>query len=46
VAVGKGVVDWKKLFAAAKTGGIENYFVEVNLDEMKASYPYLHDLKV
>jgi sugar phosphate isomerase/epimerase len=46
VAVGQGVVDWKKLFAAAKTGGITNYFVEVNLDEMKASYPYLHGLRV
>jgi sugar phosphate isomerase/epimerase len=45
-AVGQGVVDWKKLFAAAKTGGIKNYFVEVDLDDMKASYPYLHDLKV
>ena len=46
VAVGQGVVDWKNLFAAANTGGIKNYFVEVDLDDMKASYPYLHDLKV
>lgn len=46
VAVGKGEVDWKKLFAAAKTGGVKNYFVEVDLDEMKSSYPYLHDLKM
>lgn len=46
VAVGKGVVDWKKLFAAAKTGGVKNYFVEVNLDALLASCPYLHDLKV
>ena len=46
VAVGQGVVDWKKLFAAAQTGGVKNYFVEVNLEAMKASYPYLHDLKV
>lgn len=45
VAVGKGVVDWKKLFTAAKTGGVKNYFVEVNLDAMRASCPYLHDLK-
>ncbi len=45
VAVGKGVVDWKKLFAAAKIGGVKNYFVELNLSEMKESYPYLHDLK-
>lgn len=45
VAVGQGVVDWKKVFAAAKNGGIQNYFVELNLDQMKASYPYLHGLK-
>lgn len=46
VAVGTGVVDWKELFAAAKTGGVENYFVEMNMDALKASYPYLHDLKL
>jgi sugar phosphate isomerase/epimerase len=45
VAVGQGVVDWKKTFAASKKGGIRNYFVELNLDAMKASYPFLHDLK-
>jgi len=44
VAVGQGVVEWKKLFAAAKTGGVKNYFVELNLDALKASYPYLHAL--
>ena len=44
VPVGSGVVDWKKLFAAAKTGGVRNYFVEMNLDAMKASYTYLHKL--
>lgn len=46
VAVGKGVVDWEKLFAAAKKGGIKNYFVELNIDALQASYAYLHDLKV
>ena len=46
VAIGKGVVDWKKLFTAAKTAGVKNYFVEVNLDALKASCPYLHELKV
>jgi sugar phosphate isomerase/epimerase len=45
VAVGQGVVDWKKLFAAAKTGGVKNYFVELNMDQLKASYPYLHELR-
>jgi sugar phosphate isomerase/epimerase len=46
VAVGQGVVDWKKLFAAARKAGVKNYFVEIPLDAMKASYPYLHSLKV
>jgi sugar phosphate isomerase/epimerase len=46
VAIGQGVVDWKKLFTAAKTAGVKNYFVELNMDQMKASYPYLHTLKV
>ena len=31
---------------AAKTGGIKNYFVEMNLDLMKASVPYLRNLEV
>jgi len=46
VAVGKGSLDWKKIFTAAKTGGIKNYFVEMNLELMKESVPYLRDLKV
>ena len=29
-AVGKGTIDWAKTFAAAKTGGVKNYFVEQN----------------
>jgi sugar phosphate isomerase/epimerase len=45
VAMGKGVVDWAKLFAAARIGGVKNYFVEMDLDLMKASIPYLHELK-
>jgi sugar phosphate isomerase/epimerase len=46
IAVGQDSLDWKKIFSAAKTGGIKNYFVEMNLDMMKASVPYLHDLQV
>ena len=46
VAVGQGSVDWKELFAAAKKAGVKNYFVELNMDALKASYPYLHALKV
>ena len=45
-AVGQDDLDWKKIFAAAKIGGIKNYFVEMNLELMKASVPYLRDLQV
>lgn len=43
-ALGKGVVDWRQLFAAARTGGVKNYYVEMNMDLMRDSYPYLHAL--
>jgi len=46
VPVGQGVVDWKKLFATAKAGGVKNYYVEMNMDLMQASVPYLRKLKV
>jgi sugar phosphate isomerase/epimerase len=45
-AVGQDSLDWKKIFAAAKVGGIQNYFVEMNLGLMKASVPYLRKLQV
>ena len=45
-AVGQGTLDWKKIFTAAKTGGIKNYFVEMKLEMMKASVPYLRQLAV
>ena len=38
-------LDWKKIFSAARTGGIKNYFVEIDLDKMKASVPYLRNLQ-
>jgi sugar phosphate isomerase/epimerase len=44
--VGQDSLDWKKIFSAAKTGGIKNYFVEMNLDLMKASVPFLRNLQV
>jgi sugar phosphate isomerase/epimerase len=46
VPVGQGTLDWQKIFAAAKTGGIKNYFVEMDLPLMKASVPFLHRLQV
>jgi sugar phosphate isomerase/epimerase len=44
--VGQDSLDWKKIFTAAKTGGIKNYFVEMSLEMMKASVPYLRNLEV
>ena len=44
--VGQDSLDWKKIFTAAKVGGIKNYFVEMNLNMMKASVPYLRSLVV
>ena len=44
--VGEDTLDWKKIFTAAKIGGIKNYFVEMDLAMMRASVPYLHKLQV
>jgi len=44
--VGQDSLDWKRIFTAAKTGGIKNYFVEMNLEMMRASVPFLHNLQV
>jgi len=44
--VGQDTLDWNRIFAAAKTGGIKNYFVEMKLEMMKESVPYLRSLQV
>ncbi len=46
LAVGKDSLDWAKIFAAAKTGGVKNYFVEQNWDLTVESVAYLKTLKV
>lgn len=46
VPVGQDTLDWTRIFSAAKTGGIQNYFVEMDLPLMKASVPYLRQLRV
>jgi sugar phosphate isomerase/epimerase len=45
LAVGKDSLDWPKIFAAAKTGGLKNYFVEQNWDLTVESVAYLKTLK-
>jgi sugar phosphate isomerase/epimerase len=44
VAVGKDSLNWSKIFAAAKTGGVKNYFVEQNWDLTVESVAYLKAL--
>jgi len=46
VAIGKGVIDWKEFFAAAKTGGVEYFYVEMEVatDTFKESAQYIHGL--
>jgi sugar phosphate isomerase/epimerase len=45
LAVGHDTLDWPKIFAAAKKGGIKNYFVEQNWDLTQQSVAYLKTLK-
>jgi sugar phosphate isomerase/epimerase len=46
VAVGKGTIDWKKVFTAAKTGGVKSYFIEQNMDLTKDGVAFLKALNV
>jgi sugar phosphate isomerase/epimerase len=45
-AVGKGTIDWKKVFTAAKTGGVRNYFVEQDMDMTREGVAFLKALSV
>ena len=44
IAVGQGIIDWKEFFAAAKIGGVKNFFVEMNADKFKDSARYIREL--
>ena len=41
MAIGQGVIDWNEFFAAAKTGGVKNMFVEMAPDKFKDSATYI-----
>jgi sugar phosphate isomerase/epimerase len=45
-AVGQGTIDWKRVFSAAKTGGVKNYFVEQDMDMTRAGVAFLKALNV
>jgi len=50
--VGQGIIDWKKVFEAARGGGLKHFYVEQDecdrdsLESAKVSYTYLHNLSV
>lgn len=50
--VGRGSIDWKRIFEAAPEGGIKHYFVEQDVcadpvfECARISYEYLHNLQV
>ncbi len=46
VSVGKGSIDWVKTFAAAKVGGVKNYFVEQSMELTRESVAALKAMKV
>lgn len=46
VAVGHDSVEWPKVFAAAKAGGLKNYFLEQSWDLTVQGAEYLKTLKV
>jgi sugar phosphate isomerase/epimerase len=46
LAVGHDSLDWKRIFTAAKTGGVTNYFVEQSWDLTVQSVAYLKTLNV
>ncbi len=45
VPIGQGVIDWKDFFEAAKTAGVKNIFVEMDMDKFKDSAVYLQRME-
>ena len=41
VPVGQGIVDWEDFFKAAPTGGVRNYFVEMDPATFEESAQFL-----
>jgi sugar phosphate isomerase/epimerase len=44
VPIGQGIIDWKEFFPNAKRAGVKNFFVEMNLENMKQSANYIRSL--
>jgi sugar phosphate isomerase/epimerase len=44
VPIGQGMVDWPEFFKAAVTGGVKNYYAEINPDFFAESIRFLNSL--
>jgi sugar phosphate isomerase/epimerase len=44
VPIGQGMVDWPAFFKAAKTGGVKNFYAEINPDFFQESAAFLSTL--
>lgn len=44
VPIGQGIIDWKEFFSAAKIGGVQTFFVEMDGDKFKDSATYIRSL--
>jgi len=44
VPIGQGIIDWKEFYAASKTGGVQTFLVEMNLNTFKDSATFLHGM--
>jgi len=50
--IGRGTIDWKRIFAAAPQAGVRHYYVEQDfcerppLESIRISYDFLHNLSV
>jgi sugar phosphate isomerase/epimerase len=42
--IGQGVIDWKEFYEAAETGGVQNFYVEMNMNTLKDSASYIKGL--
>jgi sugar phosphate isomerase/epimerase len=46
VPIGQGVINWKEFFAAAQTGGVKYFYVEMEPETLKDSATYIKGLIV
>lgn len=44
VPIGQGIVDWKDFYDASKTGGVKNFFVEMDPETFEPSAKFLLNL--